>query len=444
MKISKNLKQLSRLISPLYIVGGAVRDDLLGYSVHDIDLTSTQKACDVIELLKNTPFSVKANSLKFGTLSISIADEKFEFTTMREDSYPLDGSHKPLEVKYTNDIYLDAKRRDFTVNALYYDIENAQVLDPLGGLTDLENRVIKTTREAKEVFAEDALRILRMIRIACENSFSIHNETLKQAKNLSHTITALAKERIQDEFLKVLSADKKNGINDAHYKGLKLLTEVGATKYIIPDLLDCQDFPQNSAYHRFNVFEHILHTILYAEEEVRLAALFHDIAKPYCQKKYGKMAHHDKYSAQIALQTLSDLKFKKSTIKETERLVYSHMFDLRGEAKASTVRRFIQKNYDIIDKIIALKIADGKASKASDVTPISVIRLKQELAYMKQNDIPFTIRDLKVNGLDALNIGLCDKQIGEAFKRLLYTCASDFTLLTRENQLRFLAQFAKK
>jgi len=441
MLLSGNLKFLSSLISPLYVVGGATRDDILGYNLHDIDLSSNLKPEKIIELLASTRFKVKANSLKLGTLSISIDNESYEYTTMREDSYPCDGSHKPIGIKFTSDIYKDARRRDFTVNAIYYDIENETFIDPLGGIGDLENRLIKSTRKASTVFKEDALRILRMVRIAAENDFKIEDTTYEAAKKNAHLIDALAEERIQDEFTKILFADKKNNIKNAHYNGLKLLVECGAMAYIIPELLDGIGFAQNPAYHKYNVYDHIMHTISNADASVRLAALFHDIAKPYCQKTYGKMAYHDKYSAEFARTIMSRLKFKISLIEETERLVQSHMFDLKGDAKPSTVRRFIQKNYDILDKILALKTADAKASKFDKSIPVSVIRIKDELAFMQEHGIPLTIKDLHVDGNDALSVGLKGKQIGEALKRILNNTTSDFSLLNREHQLKFLSDF---
>lgn len=439
MQISSNLTQLASLIFPLYIVGGAVRDHLLNFSIHDIDLTSPLTPDEVIEKLANTKFRVKPNSLKLGTLSININDESYEFTSMREDSYLCNGTHKPSDIKFTKDILKDAKRRDFTVNALYYDISNRKIIDPLGAIGAIETKILITTRDAESVFKEDALRILRMVRIACENGFSIDKDTYDRAKNNSHLIEALAVERIRDEFMQILVADKKNILEGAHYKGLKMLVDIGAMAYIIPDLIECIDYPQNADYHIYDVYEHIMQTVLYAKENVRLAALFHDIAKPYCKKTFNKMAYHDKYSAQTARNIMTKLRYSNNEIINVERLVYSHMFNLKGEAKAATVRRFIQKNYDIIDDVLDLMTADGLASRAKSPNSTSKLCIIEELKFMKENNIPFAVKDLLVDGNDAISLGLKGKQIGESLSKLLYNVVADNTLLNRENQLKFLA-----
>jgi tRNA nucleotidyltransferase (CCA-adding enzyme) len=444
MRITDNLKSLSEIIKPLYIVGGAVRDALTGYSVYDIDLTGTLTPEEVIAALDSTPFSVKPNSLKLGTLSICIENEKYEYTAMREDSYSLDGGHKPLGVKFTDDIRKDALRRDFTVNALYYDITAQKIVDPLGALDDIGTKTLRTTREPEKVFAEDALRILRLARIACESGCQIEENTLRGAQAQARLIPALAPERIQDELMRILRADKKNNIYGAHERGIRLLVQMGAMEHIIPELTQSIAFPQNIKYHIYDVFEHILHALRVAREDVRLAVLFHDIAKPYCERVFSSMSAHAKYSAVIAVNTLTKLKFKPALIKETERLVLEHMFNLRGEAKPVTIRRFIQKNYDILDKLIALKVADCLASREASDNPVAKIKFEQQAEYMEKQGIPFDVSGLKVNGQDALAVGLKGRSIGACLEKLVYLCAADKNLLTRKGQLNFLYSCAQR
>jgi len=443
MKISRNLAALAALISPLYIVGGAVRDHLLGYSISDIDLTGTLSASQVLQALAGTAFSAKPNSLKLGTLSIAVDNERYEYTAMREDSYAQDGSHQPISVNFTNDIQKDALRRDFAINAIYYDIAAQKIIDPLQGSFDIKSRTIRTTREPKEVLCEDALRILRLARLACENGLIICPKTLSGAREQAHLIAALAPERIQDELNKILLADKKNNVYGAHTQGIRYLVACGAMAHIIPQLLEGIDFAQNKRYHIYNVYEHTMQALTVAKQDVRLAILFHDIAKPYCEKTFASMSAHAKYSAKITVDTLTRLKYKPSIISETERLVLTHMFNLSGEARPVTIRRFIQRNYDILDKLMALKSADCLASREGSANPIANIKFKEELAYMKKAGIPFSLKDLQVNGTDALAAGLAGKAIGQCLQELVSLCASEPRLLSRAGQLQYLAACAK-
>ena len=167
----------------IFVVGGAVRDSLLGYAPTDVDLASPLTPDEVEKLLKDTPFTTRRHSPRLGTLGISGMGEKFEYTAFRSDSYPNDGSHTPTLVRFGVDISEDALRRDFTVNSVYYDLKRDKLVDPVGGVADIERKIVRTARPAREVLKEDALRILRMARFCGKLGFEADAELMDTARD---------------------------------------------------------------------------------------------------------------------------------------------------------------------------------------------------------------------------------------------------------------------
>ena len=217
MIISDNLKKLSKIFhkaSPLYIVGGYVRDFLLSKHTNDVDICSSLTTLEVVDLLKNTQFTTNIVNEKLGTIIISIDNEKYEYTPFRKDNYTLDGSHSPNNIVFNVDIKEDYLRRDFTVNGLYYDIQNDKIIDMDKSLSDLENKLICTIREPEITFTEDALRLFRMIRQAVVLSFNIEENTLFTGRKCSKLIKMLSKERIIEEFEKTIEKVDFDGMLD--------------------------------------------------------------------------------------------------------------------------------------------------------------------------------------------------------------------------------------
>jgi tRNA nucleotidyltransferase (CCA-adding enzyme) len=286
IELSKNLIKLAQLFtSPLYVVGGHVRNSLLGIESFDVDLASDLTPQQVAELLDGTEFSLASINKRLGTLKIIVIGgrESFEYTTFREDSYPQSGAHSPQEVCFTNDILTDAKRRDFKANAVYYDILQDKIIDLLGGLNDIKHRVISTTRSPMEVFSEDGLRILRMVRQACELGFDIDGNTFKVAAENVDLLKDISAQRIREELIKIINADHKYPsliLPNAHERGIRLLDELGALKYVLPDLAESKGFNQHSKFHCHDVFEHTMIVFKNCPPSARIAALLHDLAKP--------------------------------------------------------------------------------------------------------------------------------------------------------------------
>jgi tRNA nucleotidyltransferase/poly(A) polymerase len=339
-KYSKQLKRLAERLPKLYVVGGSVRNSLLGFLDTDIDVAAEYTPDEVTAALKNSDFSAVTVNRRLGTMRIFDRSDKgfyLEYTTFRSDSYPVgSGAHIPASVEFTRSIETDARRRDFTVNSLYQSVLSGGIVDVTGGLADLKNRVLRTCRAPREVFSEDGLRLMRLVRFSAELGFEIEKDTFAAAKELSYLLDDISVERVRDELLKIVVADTKYPCspNDAHIKGLRLLDELGLLIKIFPELYDGKGFLQDARYHVYDVFEHNLQTYAAAPPEIRLAALLHDVGKPASQTKLGNMYGHSNEGMRIVSERLGakGLKFPKTEIDRIIKLIAGHMYDLDGKA----------------------------------------------------------------------------------------------------------------
>lgn len=423
---------------PLYLVGGAVRNKLLGFESNDFDICGAILPEEIENRLKGSEFSVFHASPKLLTLIIKHNSTTFEYTAFRRDSYR-EGEHRPYAVSFTDDIFEDARRRDFTANALYLDIKKQELLDPLGkGLPDIKSKLLRTVIDPFAVLSQDGLRLMRLVRQAAELGFSIEEKTLFGAKENVNLINDIAPERIRDELQKIILADLKYGVADAHARGMRLLDEIGLLACILPELLLGKGVEQRKDFHEYDVFEHIMAVYKAAEPEVRLAALFHDIAKPACLHAHGKMHGHDKAGEVMARHIMNRLRYSNEEISFVTRLVSLHMYDLSCEAKESTLRGFVQENHTIVPSLIKLKHADSIGRGRGDAPNPSALRLEATLKRMQDEGIPMSIKELAVDGKDLICLGIPESKRGIALKRLLAAVRMGGGMLTRENQLKFL------
>ncbi len=420
MNLPKEIRALSALFpTKLYLVGGAVRDYMLGYQLKDYDFSSSLTGEEVIELLKDTEYVVTPHSLKLGTVGIKINRLNMEYTAFRKDSYALNGAHSPEKVEFKCGIEADVLRRDFTVNALYYDIEEGKIIDLVNGKEDVKNKIIRAVREPQKVIEEDALRILRMVRFAVKLGFNIEEETLKVAKEKASSIKEIAPERIREELNQILIADTDNGVQDAQIRGLELLVKTEAMQYIIPELLECIGVKQPPRHHAYDVYNHILHAVKEAPPRLRLAALLHDIGKPRSIDEEGRMTEHPLVGAHLAKVIMTRLKYSHSEIERTVRLIKHHMFDIKGLQDESTVREFILQNLDILDDLIELKKADHIAhGKKAGVSP-SAVRLMDVREEMVRNKVATSLKELPVDGKTLIDLGIAPKIRGKILDSLL-------------------------
>ena len=416
--IPEELKEMAKLFpekAPLYVVGGFVRDAIeYNKASSDIDIASGLTPPELAYVLKDSKFGLKAASPRLGTMIVK-GQNAYEYTSFRVDSYPQGvGNHSPQEVTFTRNLEKDAKRRDFKCNAIYYDILNDKIVDPLGGIAEIQNKIISTTVDPNIVLSQDGLRIMRLARMKATLGYRVDEETLKAAKEQSWRLKDISIERITTELVKILLS--------AHvYDGLSLLRDIGALKYIIPELANCDKVPQNEKYHKYDVLEHTFKCVEYAPKKVRIPALFHDIAKPICQAKDGNMYKHDIVGAAMTKKILKRMKFPNQIIDYTEELVEAHMFDLAKTAKQATIRRFIAAHADNILDIVALQKADALATgmvKEEDIN----IRILDQLREMKDKNIPMRASELYINGDELYKIGFRGKDIGAVLDEMFDNC----------------------
>lgn len=219
--IPEEIKALASLFKKnnekFYIVGGFVRDTLQNKQPYDIDICSPMKLDKVKSMLSSTNFRFKTKNKQMGTATISINNLKFEYTVFRTDVYALDGTHSPVSVDFVKNIKLDALRRDFYVNALYFDVQELKVIDPLNkGINHLENNLLMAIPHSFNTFEEDAVRILRLIKFCALGGFEIEKNTLEQAKKYSHLLNNITTARLKKElsFIQTLPQEKKDKINE--------------------------------------------------------------------------------------------------------------------------------------------------------------------------------------------------------------------------------------
>ncbi len=397
-----------------YLVGGCVRDLLRG-AVHgelvepkDWDIATDAKPEETQKIFKD---SVYENN--FGTVGVKTRSEKenlkiVEITTFRLESEYTDKRH-PDGVKFAKTVEEDLSRRDFTINAMALEVssfkfQTSNFVDPFGGQKDLENKLIRAVGDADERFNEDALRLMRVVRFATELNFGIEEKTLKAIEKRAGLLEAIAKERIRDEFIKIIMASEAA-------RGILLLEKLGLLKYVIPELREGIGVAQN-LHHIYTVFEHHIKSLDYAAKqnyslEVRLTALLHDLGKP--KTKYGEGYNatfhgHEMASAKMVARALERLRFSKDIIEKVVHLVRYHMFYYNvGEVSEAGVRRFLARvGPENVDDLLRIREADRIGSG----TPKAVPYKNRHLLFMieKVKTDPISPKMLKVDGSAVMKI----------------------------------------
>jgi tRNA nucleotidyltransferase (CCA-adding enzyme) len=410
---------------PIYVVGGAVRDFLAGLNAKssDFDLSSPLQAEDFLTVATASGFFVTDVYKNTGTVNLRDGSgETYEYTCFRSDKY-IRGEHTPSETFFTEDITLDAKRRDFTANAVYYDIAADKFVDPLGGIQAIQEKRLSTVDNAEKVFGEDGLRLMRLARQAGQLGFTPDEETLRGARKNATLIQDISAERIFTELMLILHADEKYGNRYGHYKALQLLSKIGVLDEILPELTLGRGIAQRSDFHSHDVLEHSLRATMYATNEVRLAALLHDVGKPYCAITFGNSHAHPTEGARIADEILHRLKAPKRLTKEVKELILYHMYDFDLQAKENRVRKFIVEHYALLEKLLAVKQADFSGCKDDLSTCPTAIKWQAIIEKMKGEKAPFTLKQLALNGKDLADNGYPAPYLSKILNKLLLLTA---------------------
>ncbi len=400
--LNKSIKYILKNINnhgyEAYVVGGAVRNYLLGKDIADFDVT-TNALPDYIEKLfeKTIP-----TGKKFGTITVLHDNNSYEITTFRSDGVYSDG-RRPDSVSFSKELKEDLKRRDFTINAMCMDYDE-NIIDYFGGKEDLKNGIIKCIGNPDERFNEDALRMIRAVRFMTQLRFTIDEETRLSIIKNSHFIKAISIERIHDELNKILLSEKPS-------RGIRMLVNTGLMDYIIPEYLSTVGFNQHNPYHDKDVFEHVMEVLDNIEPKLnlRLAAFFHDISKPECftQDENGRghfYGHHIK-SATVTKEIMRRLKYSYDLIEDVSILIRYHYLK-EIDVKDKGVKRFINNvRIDRLDDMFALNIADIKG-KSSTANFDKVEALRKKCNEILNNKEPLNRKDLDIDGNDLENLGI--------------------------------------
>lgn len=434
--------------TPLYVVGGSVRDFLLGFTPkngnRDWDICSPLTADEFAQIAQTNNFTVKSAFKNTGTLKLTDANgEEFEYSCFRSDKY-VRGIHVPVEIYFTDNIELDARRRDFTANAVYYHIQKDTFVDPLGGIPAIQERRLTTVAPALKVFGEDGLRLMRLCRFSAQLGFTPDEECLNGATENSALILDVTPERIFTELNAILQADEKHGVKNGHYHGVSLLDKIGVLEKIIPELALGKGMAQRADFHKYDVLEHSLHAVLYAPQELRLAALLHDVGKPFCKLRDGNSFAHPEEGARLTAEILTRLKAPKKRIEETCALVALHMYDFDCKTKENKLRRFFAEHFILLEKLLTLKQADFSACTDDLSIAPTVQKWTALLNKLKQEHAPLILKDLAINGKDLLAINIPPQEISVRLKELLFHTVCFPKENTKERLLKLAVSLQKQ
>ncbi len=441
--LPKNLIALAKSLSqPLYVVGGFCRNFLIDQTIsNDIDLSSSVCIDEISEQLEQFGFKTVTEIKRTGTLIFFDGKRTYEFTNFRKEEY-VGGEHTPYKTTLTKDIFEDALRRDFKCNAVYYDIKNEKFVDPLGGIEDINNRILDTATDPKKVFCHDGLRLMRLARFVGELDFTPTEEVLLGANTYAENIKEISAERIFAELKKILVSDFRYPFSskEGHYKGLKILEKTRVLDLILPELTEGRNMAQRADFHLYDVLEHSLRTVLYAEPSIRLSALLHDVGKPYCMNRDGCYHLHFKEGERIADDILRRLKADKKTREFVKFLVREHMVDLDLKMKEKKIRRYIVKNHKRFSSLMDIKQADFRASLEKHEIAPTVLKWQGIYCKMNLDGTPFSLKDLKISAQDLLELNFKEKEIGKELEKLFELAVEN----PEKNNYQALIKIAEK
>lgn len=382
-----------------YLVGGCVRDLLIGRSPKDWDLTTNAKPEDILKLFAHAYYTNDFGTVGVVTESPEESLKIIEVTPYRTESGYSNKRH-PDEVAFGDSLNDDLARRDFTINAIALDAANGHLIDPYKGQKDIQAGVLRTVGVAAERFEEDALRLMRAVRLVAELNFALESETASAIHEKASNLGFISKERIRDEFVRILMSDQP-------MMAIVLAHQLGILQYIAPDIARGIGVEQNQA-HSYDVFGHLLRAVQHAADkgwdfDIRLAALFHDISKPETrrwskEKNDWTFYGHDVVGSRVTKKALEDLKFPRETIDKVVKLVRWHMFfSDPDQITLSAVRRMIRNvGQENIWSLLELRICDRIGTGRPKEQPFRFRKYKAMVEEALRDPIAVTM--LKTDG----------------------------------------------
>lgn len=434
-QVMKALKYLQESGFEAWLVGGCVRDFLLGKEPKDIDITTSAEPDEMKKVFAN--FKTIDTGIKHGTITVCIENMNLEVTTFRIDGEYKD-NRRPDTVKYTENLYEDLSRRDFTINAIAYTPQDG-IRDYFGGVNDLRNGVIRGVGDAEIRFAEDALRILRGIRFAAVLGFDIEKETARAMFTQKHLVVKISGERVFNELEKMLCGKAVKTV---------LCEYIDVLEPILPEITAMKGFQQYNPYHDFDLFEHTLRTVDNVPPvfHLRLAALLHDVGKPVSffldEQGVGRFHGHDIMGVDIARDILNRLKSDSKTKHKVLELIKYHDYNLVADKKS--VKRMLNKlDEESLLDLLLLKRADIIAQKGNkeDERLANLEKVQNLIRLIKQEGEAFKLKDLAVCGHDIIKLGVKPgKDVGIVLADLLEVVLEE----SLSNERQVLLDYVKK
>ena len=441
----------------LALVGGPVRDALLGRVVHDLDLTTDARPDDILRIVGPVADAVWDVGRQYGTIGARFGDDTVEITTYRSDSY--DGTTRKPEVEFGDSLEGDLLRRDFTVNALALRLPEVRLVDPSGGVEDLIAGTITTPSTPQISFGDDTLRMMRAARFTAQLGFTVDAETLDAMTAMADRIEIVSAERVRDELSKLLLADEPRA-------GLELLVETGLADHVLPEIPALR-LEADEHHHHKDVYQHSL-TVLeqaigYEKERhpgeapdliLRLAATLHDIGKPATRRfePGGAVSfhHHDIVGAKLAKKRLTALRFDRATIDAVARLIELHLrfFGYTdGHWTDSAVRRYVRDAGPELDRLHILTRADvtTRNRRKADRLGFAYDDLEARIRELQEQEELDAVRP-DLNGEQVMSIlGLRPgREVGQAMRFLLELRLDEGPLGEEEAARRLLAWWADR
>lgn len=427
-----------------WIVGGCVRDVLMGRPVSDWDVCTDAKPD---QILATFPRAIPTG-IKHGTLTVVKNRQHYEVTTLRGEGSYSDG-RRPDEVRFVDDIAEDLLRRDFTVNAMAVDSQSYALVDPWGGQRDLQARILRAVGDAKARFSEDGLRVLRAARFSAQLEFALEPETARAIPETLETFRKVSLERVRDEWVKAMKAKQPS-------RAFDVMREGGILHITCPELLEGAGCEQNR-HHVFDVWGHAMACMdacPAGDPILRIAALFHDVGKPRSRAWSDKTEDytfygHERIGAEMVEPICTRMRFSNDERARITELVRQHMWHYDGWQDA-TVRRWIRRvGIERLEDLYALREADilGKGPGKSDAEELERTRaLRAHVERVLAEGAALTVRDLAVGGRDLMTeLGLAPGRIlGEILEHLLEQVLEEPALNERDALLLRAREFVAK
>ena len=411
-QVNSILESLQKSGYEAYVVGGCVRDALLGREPNDWDITTSALPMEVKSVFPRTIDT----GLQHGTVTVMIGGTGYEVTTFRVDGVYEDGRH-PKEVTFTPSLREDLKRRDFTINAMAYNNESGLV-DLFGGQKDLENGIVRAVGDPVQRFTEDALRIMRAIRFSAQLGYEIDPETLRAASALAPNLRRISSERIREELEKTLVSDRPELLRTAWAAGI--------TKEFIPEFDRCMETDQINPHHCYTVGEHILKGVSLVRKDriLRITMFLHDIAKPIChtvdEEGIDHFRGHAEVGCNLAKTILQRLKYDNATIRKVTTLVKYHDTQIRL-TEPSVRKAVVMTGADLFPLLLEVKQADFLAQstfqREEKQEKFDTLRAIYE-RVLERGDC-LSLRELAVNGSDLIETGVKPgREVGNILARM--------------------------